>query len=138
MLLKEIISEMVLIRLLHRQLTKQVLLKKLNITNSAFSAVSNAVSNSTTVTFDTAINSGISTGDEVFYTGNSTNPTVSSIANDRLSLVLSAAATIDENTTLMFVGSVQPNDTFVVAENVTFYDDGTSTTFDDDKTTDAS
>ena len=38
----------------------------------------------------------------------------------------------------LFVGSVQPNDTFVVAENVTFYDDGTSTTFDDDKTTDAS
>jgi len=114
------------------------LVKEVKHYEPAFSAVSNAVSNSTTVTFDTAINSGISTGDEVFYTGNSTNPTVSSIADDRLSLVLSAAATIDENTTLMFVGSVEPNDTFVVAENVTFYDDGTSRDFDDDKTTDAS
>tara|TARA_B100001939_G_scaffold134376_1_gene116726 strand:- start:790 stop:1254 length:465 start_codon:yes stop_codon:yes gene_type:complete len=114
------------------------LVKEVKHYEPAFSAVSNAVNNSTTVTFDTAINSGISTGDEVFYTGNSTNPTVSSIAENRLSLVLSAAATIDENTTLMFVGSVEPNDTFVVAENVTFYDDGTSRDFDDDKTTDAS
>ena len=38
----------------------------------------------------------------------------------------------------MFVGSVTPNDTFVVAENVTFYDDGSPRTFAEDKTTDAS
>ena len=41
----------------------------------------NAVSNSVpTVTFDTAINSGISTGDEVVGTGNTTKLTVSAIA----------------------------------------------------------
>ena len=50
----------------------------------------NAVSNSATVTFDTAINSGISTGDEVVGTGNTTNPTVSAIAENRLSITLSA------------------------------------------------
>ena len=33
--------------------------------------------------------------------------------------------TVDANTLLKFVGSVDPADTFVVAENVTFYDDGT-------------
>ena len=48
--------------------------------------VSNAVSNSTTVTFPTAINSSISVGDEVFYTGNTPNPTISSIASDKLSI----------------------------------------------------
>ena len=37
--------------------------------------------------------------------------------------------TIVNPTTLMFVGSVQPSDTFVVAETVTFYDDGAKETF---------
>ena len=93
------------------------------------SQVSNAVSNSTTVTFPTAINSSISVGDEVFYTGNTPNPTISSIASDKLSIVLSANVTIANPTTLMFVGSVQPSDAFVVAETVTFYDDGAKETF---------
>jgi len=115
------------------------LVKEVKHYEPAFAAVVGAyVGNNTTVTFDTAINSSISVGDEVFHTGNTTNPTISSIADNRLSIVLSAAATIDENTTLMFVGSVEPNDVFVVAENVTFYDDGTSIDFADDKVTDAS
>ena len=76
-------------------------------------------------------------GDEVFGTGNTTNPTISSIANDKLSMVLSANVTIDANTRLKFVGSVDTNDTFVVAETVSFYDDGTNQTYTDNLTDDA-
>ena len=111
------------------QINESGLVKEVKHYEPAFSAVSNAVSNSTTVTFPTAINSSISVGDEVFYTGNTTNPTISSIANDRLSIVLNANVTIANPTTLMFVGSVQPSDAFVVAETVTFYDDGAKETF---------
>jgi hypothetical protein len=114
------------------------LVKEVKHYEPAFTEVANAVSNSTTVTFDTAINNSISDGDEVFGTNLSTNPTISSIASDRLSVVLSSAITIAENTRLFFVGSVEPNDTFVVAETVSFFDEGTNTTFSDDKTSDAS
>jgi len=107
------------------------LVKEVKHYEPAFSAISNVVSNSTTIAFDTAINSKISTGDEVFYTGNTPNPTISSIASDRLSIVVSSAVTITEPKTLMFVGSVQPGDTFVVAETVNFYDEGTSTVYSD-------
>lgn len=120
------------------QIDSSGLVKEVKHYEPAFSAVCNAVSNSATVTFDTAINSGISTGDEVVGTGNTTNPTVSAIAENRLSITLSAAATITGETTLFFVGSVDPNDTYVVSEEVTFYDDGTSRDFTADKTTDAS
>ena len=114
------------------------LVKEVKHYEPAFTEVANAVSNSTTVTFDTAINNSISDGDEVFGTNLSTNPTISSIAGDRLSVVLSSAITIAENTRLFFVGSVEPEDTFVVAETVSFFDEGTNTTFSDDKTNDAS
>ena len=114
------------------------LVKEVKHYEPAFSEVANAVSNNTTVTFDTAINTNISTGDEVFNTGLSTNPTISSIAENKLSIVLSSAITITDKTRLFFVGSVEPNDTFVVAETVSFFDDGTNTTFADDKTSDAS
>ena len=111
------------------QINESGLVKEVKHYEPAFSAIANAVSNSTTVTFDTAINSKITDGDEVFYTGNTPNPTVSSVASDRLSIVLSEAVTIDNPTTLMFVGSVEPNDSFVVAETVTFYDDGAKETY---------
>lgn len=114
------------------------LVKEVKHYEPAFTEVANAVSNSTTVTFDTAINNSISDGDEVFGTNLSTNPTISSIAGNRLSIVLSSAITIAENTRLFFVGSVEPEDTFVVAETVSFFDEGTNTTFSDDKTNDAS
>lgn len=114
------------------------LVKEVKHYEPAFTEVANAVSNSTSVTFDTAINNSISDGDEVFGTNLSTNPTISSIAGDRLSVVLSSAITIAENTRLFFVGSVEPEDTFVVAETVSFFDEGTNTTFSDDKTNDAS
>ena len=67
--------------------------------------------------------------DEIFGTGNATNPTVVSVAVDKLSMVVSSAVTIETNTTLKFVGSVDPTDTFVVAETVTFYDDGAKESF---------
>jgi hypothetical protein len=44
-------------------------------------------------------------------------------------MVVSGAVTIEANTTLKFVGSVDPADTFVVAETVTFYDDGAKESF---------
>ena len=113
------------------------LVKEVKHYEPAFSAVSNAVSSSTTITFDTAINSSISVNDEVFGTNLSTNPTVSSIAADKLSIVVSSAVTLDDETTLKFVGSVNPNDTFVVAETVTFYDEGTASTYSEDLISDA-
>jgi len=74
----------------------------------------------------------------VFDTGNATNPTISSIASNKLTVVLSSAITLTKKTTLKFVGSVDPEDTFVVAETVNFYDDGTGSTFSDNQTEDAS
>ena len=120
------------------QIDESGLVKEVKHYEPAFGETANAVSSSTSVTFGTAINSKISVGDEVFGTNLSTNPTVSSIASDRLSVVLSSAVTISKDTVLKFVGSVDPGDTFVVAETVTFYDDGAPSTFSEDKVTDAS
>jgi len=114
------------------------LIKEVKHYEPAFAQLSNGVSGSTTVTFPTAINSSISVNDEVFGTNLASNPTVSSIAADKLSIVVSSAITIDANTTLKFVGSVNPNDTFVIAETVNFYDENVTSTFSADKVTDAS
>lgn len=119
------------------QIQSSGLVKEVKHYEPAFDAIANAVSNSSTVTFPTAINSKISVSDEVFGTNLSTNPTVSSIASDRLSIVLNNTITIDANTKLLFVGSVDPGDTFVVAETVSFYDDGGSTTYSEDLISDA-
>jgi len=113
------------------------LVKEVKHYEPAFDAVADAVSNSTTVTFASAINSKISADDEVFGTNLTTNPTITSIATDKLSIVLNNAITIDANTKLLFVGSVEPEDSFVVAETVNFYDDGGSTTYSEDLTSDA-
>ena len=119
------------------QITGSGLVKEVKHYEPAFEAVANAVSNSTTVTFASAINSKISANDEVFGTNLTTNPTISSVANDKLSIVLSSAVTIDALTKLLFVGSVDPGDTFVVAETVNFYDDGGSSTYAEDLVSDA-
>ena len=108
------------------------LVKEVKHYEPAFGETANAVSNSTTVTFDTAINSKISVGDEVFGTNLATNPTIVSRAENGTNMVLSSAITIDAGTTLKFVGSVDPTDTFVVAETVTFYDEGTTSTYSED------
>jgi hypothetical protein len=101
------------------------LVKEVKHYEPAFAESSNAVSNSTTVTFPTAINTSISVGDEVFGTNLTTNPKISSIAGNKESIVLSAAVNMNKAVNkLKFVGSVDADDTFVVAENVTFYDDG--------------
>jgi hypothetical protein len=120
------------------QINSSGLIKEVKHYEPAFAEVANAVSSSTAVTFASAINSKISVGDEVFGTGATPNPTISAVASDKLSITLSGAITISANTTLKFVGSVDPSDTFVVAETVSFYDDGTDTTFTDDLVTDAS
>jgi len=120
------------------QIDESGLVKEVKHYEPAFGEVANVVNNSANVTFDTAINSSISVGDEVFDTGNSTNPTISAIGSDKKSITLSAAITLGRKTTLKFVGSVDPEDTFVVAETVNFYDDGTGKTYSDNKTEDAS
>jgi len=119
------------------QIQSSGLVKEVKHYEPAFDAVANAVSNSSTVNFASAINSKIGVNDEVFGTNLSTNPTVSSIASDKLSIVLNNTITIDANTKLLFVGSVDPGDTFVVAETVSFYDDGGSTTYSEDLISDA-
>lgn len=112
------------------------LVKEVKSYEPAFSAVSNAVSNSSTITFDDAINSKISVGDEVFGTNLETAPSISSISEDRLSIVVDNAVTLDDETLLKFVGSVQPGDTYVVSENVAFYDEGVVSTFEEDTESD--
>ena len=120
------------------EITSAGLVKEVKSYEPAFENRTNtAVTNSSTVAFTTALDADISVGDEVFGTGNTTNPTISSIANDKLSMVLSANVTIGANTRLKFVGSVDTNDTFVVAETVTFYDDGTDNTYADNLIDDA-
>ena len=120
------------------QINNSGLVKEVKHYEPAFGEVANAVSSSTTVTFDTAINTKIAVGNEVFGTNLTTNPTISSIASNKLSIVVSSAITIPANTTLKFVGSVDPTDTFVVAETVQFYDDGADDTFSENQTEDAS
>ena len=66
---------------------------------------------------------------EILATVISSHPLVVSVATVKLSMVVSSAVTIETNTTLKFVGSVDPTDTFVVAETVTFYDDGAKESF---------
>ena len=69
------------------QINNSGLVKEVKHYEPAFGEVANAVSNSQGVSFATAINSKISVGDEVFGTNLTTNPTVESIASDKLSIV---------------------------------------------------
>ena len=108
------------------------LVKEVKHYEPAFGETANAATNNTNVAFDTAINTKISVGDEVFGTNLTPNPTVTAIASNNLGVTLSSAVTIDADTTLKFVGSVDPTDTFVVAETVTFYDEGTTSTYSED------
>ena len=115
------------------------LVKEVKSYEPAFEATSSIASSSTpVVAFTTPINSKISVGDEVFGTNLTPNPTVSSIGSDRLSITLSDAVTLEPNTKLKFVGSVDPEDTFVVAETVSFYDEGGNTTYSEDLESDDS
>ena len=101
------------------------LIKEVKHYEPAFQEISNRVLDLNIITFPSAINSKISVGDEVFGTNLDTNPTVSTIATNRESITVSATVNMpDETNKLLFVGSVDADDTFVVAENVNFYDDG--------------
>lgn len=113
------------------------LVKEVKSYEPAFSALANAVDDSQTVIFDSPIDSRISIGDVVYGTNLVDNaPTISFIDESRQSVIVSNSITIDNNTTLKFVGSVQPNDTFVVSENVSFYDEGVTSTFSEDTESD--
>jgi hypothetical protein len=118
------------------QISGAGLVKEVKHYEPAFAEKANAVSNSSTVTFASAINAKISVGDRVFGTGNSTEPTISSIANNKQSMVLGQNITISADTTLKFVGSVDPSDSFVIAEDVTFFDDGAIDIYEEGNTTD--
>jgi hypothetical protein len=101
------------------------LVKEVKHYEPAFQELSNAVSDLNIITFPSAINSKISVGDEVFGTNLDTNPTITTIATNREQITVSAAVNMtDASNKLLFVGSVDADDTFVVAENVSFYDDG--------------
>jgi hypothetical protein len=114
-------------------ITSSGLVKEVKHYEPAFAETSNAVTNSTTVAFPIAINTSISVGDEVFGTNLTTNPTITAIASDKLSITLNNAVNMTSTTNkLKFVGSVDADDTFVVAENVTFYDDGTNADYSDE------
>ena len=120
------------------EITNAGLIKEVKAYEPAFGNKTNtAVTDSSTIVFSTALDSSISISDEVFGTNLSTNPTVASISSDRKTITVSNNVTIDALTNLKFVGSVNPNDTFVVAENVSFYDDGTNKTYTDNLTDDA-
>ena len=73
----------------------------------------------------------------MFNTGNSSNPTISSIASDRLSLVLNSNVTIDANTKLLFVVFVDPGILSLLQKPWVFMM-MRSSTFSEDTTSDAS
>ena len=69
----------------------------------------------------------------MFGTNLTTNPTITAIANNKESITVSASVNMnDTSNKLLFVGSVDADDTFVVAENVTFYDDGTNADYSEE------
>ena len=78
-------------RIYFSQINSAGLVKEVKHYEPAFGEVANAVSSNTTVTFDTAINSKIAVGNEVFGTNLTTNPTVSVYRSNKLSIVVSSA-----------------------------------------------
>ena len=91
--------------------------------------VNGAVNNSTTVVLDTVPDT-VSTSYTVFGTGNETNPTIQAI--NSLTLTLSASVTLTDNQQLIVVGGVDPDDPYVVAEDVNFYEEFSPSTYDDE------
>ena len=71
-----------------------------------FNETANAVSNSTTVTFSSAIDDDIEVGDEVLGTNlTDTAPTITAIAGNKLSITLNNAITIANGSVLKFIDS---------------------------------
>ena len=97
----------------------------LSFTNQTFEGtVASAVSNNTTVTFTTALDSNVSVDDTMEGSSTNPDPTVSSIASDRLSVVVSSNVTLRQGQKVYFTGSVSAEDSYVISEDVTFFDDG--------------
>ena len=66
----------------------------------------------------------------VFGTGNDTNPTISSISGN--TLTLSASVTLVDGQQLIVVGGVDPDDSYIVAEDINFYTEYSPSTYDDE------
>lgn len=114
------------------------LVKEVKSYEPAFSSIANAVSNSNVVTFDSQIDNKVSIGDRVFGTNLSVDPTITFINGSLLEITLSENITIEDGTELFFIGSVNSEDTYIISENVTFYDDGTISTYKEDLESDNS
>lgn len=91
--------------------------------------VNGAVNNTNAVILD-SVPTGVAVGYRVFGTGNASNPTISSI--NSLTLTLSDSVTLTDNQQLIVVGGVDPDDTFIVAEDVNFYEEYTPSTYSDE------
>lgn len=114
------------------------LVKEVKSYEPAFSGIANAVSNSNVVTFDSQIDNKVSIGDRVVGTNLSVDPTITSISGSLLEITLSENITISDQTELFFIGSANAEDAYIVSENVTFYDDGTISTYKEDLESDNS
>ena len=119
------------------------LVKEVKSYEPAFTDVFNsATATDTILTVDDPL-TGPQVGDRVVGTGNETDPTVTALYYDPIDqdwkgYVLSDNVTISQGTTLYFIGSVNPEDTYIITENVTFYDDGTNRTYSEDIVSDNS
>lgn len=107
------------------ELSTSGLVKDVQFYEPAFEGtVASAVNQSTTVTFSSAIDASVSVDDTMEGSDTTPDPTVSSIASDRLSVVVSSAVTLRKGQKVFFTGSVDADDTFVISEDVTFFDEG--------------
>lgn len=91
--------------------------------------VNGAVSSNTSVVLD-SVPTGVAATYRVFGTGNDTNPTISSISGN--TLTLSASVTLVDGQQLIIVGGVDPDDSYIVAEDINFYTEYSPSTYDDE------
>lgn len=107
------------------ELTTSGIVKDVKFYEPAFEGtVASAVSNNTTVTFTTAIDSNVSVNDTMEGSSTNPDPTVSSIAEDRLSVVVSSNVTLSQGDKVYFTGSASAEDNYVISEDVSFFDEG--------------
>lgn len=124
------------------QIDASGLIKEVKSYRPAYAEVlADDVDNTTELYFDTAINTNISVGDEVFISTPS-DPNfklgdVVTIDESLLSVSIDTSVTVARGTTVKFVGSVQPDDTFIITEDVTFYDESSPTNFSEDTESDS-
>jgi hypothetical protein len=108
------------------------LVKKTRYYEPGVSITVNGAVNDTNAFFVDSIPSNVAAGYRVFGTGNATNPTISSINESSKTITLSANVTMIDNQQLIVVGGVDPDDTYIVAEDINFYTDYSPSTYDDE------